>query len=484
VSLAKAASDLMENKITFDNFMDIASKATDTLIKFREAHSQSNGIPGKNQKGLKSLKAIADAALLIESIADVKSVSKINTSLLSDDEKKKMYSILLTGRVSNFIGSIIDFSGDMVVDPATQLSLDAAEAFRDAMGSVLTIHVANLKAEFRYETVANQAIASAQFNMAKALIPLTNTVKLLDDSKAKKEPEKQETILDQKIMIAELIALGKYDEARRAAIDNYGKVDAEIERAISQHTEQLNKMIPVVNAKTIYVKASALQAMNDRVSKITNSNFSSVGSPARYFQGNAAANKAAYDQLRVAQLKIATVQESSYVNGQIIKAPVDVVLTWGANPSDLDSHLTGPTGSSTNPNERFHTYFAQRGSLNTTPNAMLYKDDTSSYGPEQTRINVVNPGVYRFYVHDFSNRGATGSTALAGSGASVAVHQSGDRNLSEGSNLGAKVAQVDVPTGRTGNTWQAFELDSRTGVLNKTNEFRDISDPANVPFNQ
>lgn len=62
------------------------------------------------------------------------------------------------------------------------------------------------------------------------------------------------------------------------------------------------------------------------------------------------------------------------------ESEVRIVLTWGETPRDLDSHLTGPMlGSS----ERFHVYYANRTySHDGEIHAMLDRDDTSSYGPE------------------------------------------------------------------------------------------------------
>ncbi len=210
---------------------------------------------------------------------------------------------------------------------------------------------------------------------------------------------------------------------------------------------------------------------------------SHIGSAA-YFIGRSPAQ----DSVRRGRNTIAqvpTVRETSqYTNGFIIQAPVDVVLRWGATPADLDSHLTGPATANPNDATRFHTYYAAQGSLNAAPNVILYRDDVTSFGPEQTRINVVQLGVYRFYVHDFTNLDSTNSTALSNSGAVVTLHHSGTPNLPEGQNLGPKVAEITVPTNKVGTVWQAFELDSRTGILNKTTTFRNISDPASVPFNQ
>lgn len=46
-----------------------------------------------------------------------------------------------------------------------------------------------------------------------------------------------------------------------------------------------------------------------------------------------------------------------------------------------------------------------------------------SYGPEATTIRALNPGTYTFYVHAYSNRTPSSTTALASSSATVtALH--------------------------------------------------------------
>jgi len=220
--------------------------------------------------------------------------------------------------------------------------------------------------------------------------------------------------------------------------------------------------------------------MQNQLTAITQGGSSHIGSAA-YFMGRSPSQDFVRES-RNTVAHIPTVRETSQVtDGYIIQAPVDIVLRWGTTPSDLDSHLTGPAAAD---GTRFHTFFMARGDLNAAPNVMLYRDVTTGTGPEQTRINVVQPGVYRFYVHDYTNLASVNSTALSNSGAVVAVHAAGSFNLPEGNNLGAEVARVSVPTNQVGTVWQAFELDSRTGILNKTTTFRNIADPASVPFNQ
>lgn len=79
------------------------------------------------------------------------------------------------------------------------------------------------------------------------------------------------------------------------------------------------------------------------------------------------------------------------------------ILTWGAEPYDLDSHITGPCyPDDTGCTERFHVYYSNRGSLTSAPWAFLDTDDTSAYGPEITTLIKATDGVYRFSVDNYS----------------------------------------------------------------------------------
>ena len=90
-----------------------------------------------------------------------------------------------------------------------------------------------------------------------------------------------------------------------------------------------------------------------------------------------------------------------------------IILTWGENPRDLDSHMTGPTADGS----RWHVYYSAK-----TAGGMcaLDVDDTSSLGPETITCPPTNttatlqPGVYRYSLHHYS-----GTQNIGTSGASV-----------------------------------------------------------------
>ena len=90
----------------------------------------------------------------------------------------------------------------------------------------------------------------------------------------------------------------------------------------------------------------------------------------------------------------------NYVGDILLDAPiVQITLTWGANPRDLDSHLAANIPGT------FHVYFENLGSLTSEPHAALDTDDTTSYGPEVTSITNLRPGTYRFSVRHYTGTG-------------------------------------------------------------------------------
>jgi hypothetical protein len=136
--------------------------------------------------------------------------------------------------------------------------------------------------------------------------------------------------------------------------------------------------------------------------------------------------------------------QNGTINPILEEEEIRIVLTWGKNPLDLDSHLTGPLEGSS---DRFHVYWLEDGYINSSPYTNLDVDDISSYGPETITIRTQQSGVYRYSIHDFSNRRRTSSSALVNSGAKIKVYK--------GSGL---VAEYFVPN-EAGTLWRVFEID-------------------------
>ncbi|WP_245247294.1 MULTISPECIES: S-layer homology domain-containing protein [unclassified Paenibacillus] len=129
---------------------------------------------------------------------------------------------------------------------------------------------------------------------------------------------------------------------------------------------------------------------------------------------------------------------------------IRIVLTWGEQPRDLDSHLVGPT-----PNGGvFHTWYADKvyTSVTGATYADLDHDDVTSYGPETTTIRQTVDGTYRFYVHNFS-----GESNMRDSGAHIEIY--------EGSTT-IPVRTYDISTGTgTERYWTVFEMDVVSGTI-------------------
>ncbi len=129
------------------------------------------------------------------------------------------------------------------------------------------------------------------------------------------------------------------------------------------------------------------------------------------------------------------------------------ILTWGALPSDLDSHFVGAG---------VHVWYSDKdlltkGSLTGAPFVELDTDDTDSFGPEITTVvpNVA-AGTYTFCVHNFSGEAAG---PIAASGAKVNVITSTAIN---------KIWDVPTSNPSNFNVWRVYSV-----VLDPSN-----SDPA------
>ncbi len=129
----------------------------------------------------------------------------------------------------------------------------------------------------------------------------------------------------------------------------------------------------------------------------------------------------------------------------IVGEGVRIVLSWGEQPTDLDSHLWLPTATP------FEIAYYQPGSLTACPFAALDVDDTSSFGPETITATQAFAGVYRYAVHNFS-----GSPDLGVSGAVVELYD--DTGLRQ---------RFTVPTdGAAGAVWwHVFDIDVAAGTI-------------------
>ena len=96
---------------------------------------------------------------------------------------------------------------------------------------------------------------------------------------------------------------------------------------------------------------------------------------------------------------------------------ISVRLTWGENPSDLDTHLYGPGD--------YHVWFSDLGSLNEAPFAQLDVDDTDSFGPEVLTITQFpEPGTYSYAIHHYA-----GSSTITNSSAQIRLSLNGQTSI-------------------------------------------------------
>lgn len=126
---------------------------------------------------------------------------------------------------------------------------------------------------------------------------------------------------------------------------------------------------------------------------------------------------------------------------------IRIVLTWGAFPSDLDSHLHGTMDDGSG----IWVYFGRMSGEDNAGNvvAELDVDDTSSYGPETITIHDTN-GVFYFDVADY-----TESTGVGTSGATVKIYK------------GDTLVETITPDSSVGYGWAVCKIDH--GVITVTN---------------
>ena len=145
-----------------------------------------------------------------------------------------------------------------------------------------------------------------------------------------------------------------------------------------------------------------------------------------------------------------------------------IVLSWGQTPRDLDSHITGPTSTGSN----FHVFYSDENYYeNNELMCNLDVDDTSSYGPETVTIYKPLNGIYKYSIHDYTNRGSDSSMELANSGAYVRVYIE---------KAGSFIERTYYVPYNEGTVWNVFEYNSSTGVFTDLNTMEYISDPYDV----
>ena len=127
---------------------------------------------------------------------------------------------------------------------------------------------------------------------------------------------------------------------------------------------------------------------------------------------------------------------------------VRVVMTWGANPTDMDLWLTTPPVSTGAPPVIVNRNLT--GSLTSSPFAAMDVSDLFSFGPETITITNLLPGIYQVAVND-----RTGSEQLTNSQGLVELYTS--KGL---------VTSVNIPSGQggAGDWWDVAQINGSNGT--------------------
>lgn len=137
-----------------------------------------------------------------------------------------------------------------------------------------------------------------------------------------------------------------------------------------------------------------------------------------------------------------------------------IILTWDRFPVDVDAHLRGPHPG----HKDFHIYWNRKALIK--GKNFLDRDDTQSYGPETITIHGLDPGTYKYTVHNYSGRKETAGDALSRGNIQVRIYN-GDQMLKT----------YRLPPGTAGNYWRVFEIDGNTGLIRDINQTGFESDP-------
>lgn len=145
-----------------------------------------------------------------------------------------------------------------------------------------------------------------------------------------------------------------------------------------------------------------------------------------------------------------TDNQNGTINPIVTGGDFRIVLTWGASPEDLDSHLVGRYENG----NYYHVYFSDKNAYYNGENICnLDVDDTSSYGPETITLKADSVYPYYYYVYNWSNE-----ANLCYSNAQVKVYQ-GDTLL----------ATYNIPqNGSTGRYWNVFAIVDGTIITYNT----------------
>ena len=137
---------------------------------------------------------------------------------------------------------------------------------------------------------------------------------------------------------------------------------------------------------------------------------------------------------------------------------IRMVLNWGENPRDLDSHLKTPQING----QGYHIMYSNRGSSESIPFVTLDVDDTNGYGPETITIKQAYNGTYLYYIYKYSSSGT-----FSESGASIQIFNSPD----------CDGERIQVPIEGSGRYWYVCDINGEDGTINVINRVQN-SEPS------
>ena len=127
-----------------------------------------------------------------------------------------------------------------------------------------------------------------------------------------------------------------------------------------------------------------------------------------------------------------------------------IVLTWGQNPRDLDSHVVGSLSNG----DSFHVYYNSKSEYDGDIEVCnLDVDDTTSYGPETITLNANTSEPYYYYIYRYAGSGTVGTSE-----AQVKVYQND-----------TLIAKYNVPTDQgDGDYWNVFAIVNGELIIKNT----------------
>ena len=135
-----------------------------------------------------------------------------------------------------------------------------------------------------------------------------------------------------------------------------------------------------------------------------------------------------------------------------------MVLNWGAEPRDLDSHLITPEIEGTT----HHISYMNRGSATAAPYVTLDTDNTQGYGPETITIKQSYEGTYIYYIKNYSNE-----QTFANSGGTIQIYNSPD----------CDGETIEIPDEGSDRYWYVCNIDGASGAITIVNQIQD-TEPA------